>query len=372
MAARKRLGDPVLSSTVSFAVPFVAFFPAEEIRASGVLAVVVAGLVTGKVGAHRLPATERTTTATNWATVSFVLENAVFLVMGMQITALIESARADGSFSWVVWVSLLVFGLLIVLRAGGILSALLRFRKKGPHREQRRALLDQHEARLAEFEDADRIDSERAAWLRRRLDRNRADLDFAENEAIGRTGGVVLAWAGMRGVVTLAAAETIPVAANGQPTPFRETVVLIAFIVAVASLVLFGGTLPAVIRKLDLPVRTFADRSAEVGALVDDLTGAVADRLGPIGEQQVDGKQVPPEVADLVADRIGPMLLSRNFEVLAQQPDAREIGVVLQRRYATAYREALAEEQAIGAYSTEALEFIATALDRDELRLPRG
>lgn len=65
MAIRSRLHQSVLSTAISFVVPFTAFIPAEEIHASGVLAVVAARLVTGSAGLKRLSAQDRATERTN-------------------------------------------------------------------------------------------------------------------------------------------------------------------------------------------------------------------------------------------------------------------------------------------------------------------
>ena len=93
MLLRQRLDDPVLNTTISFAVPFLAYFPAEEVDASGVLAVVVAGLVTGTLGSRRFSARDRQTQAITWTTISFILESGVFLAMGYQLPELIDAAR---------------------------------------------------------------------------------------------------------------------------------------------------------------------------------------------------------------------------------------------------------------------------------------
>ena len=116
-----------------------------------------------------------------------------------------------------------------------------------------RARLDQFEEKLESMDPADKREETRLAWARRRLARGRADVDFEEREPITARGYLVLAWAGMRGVVTVAAAQTIPAG-----TPHRATVVLAAFLVALITLVLFGLTLPMVIRRM-----RFQSESAE-------------------------------------------------------------------------------------------------------------
>ena len=82
---RRRIEDPVLDTTLSFTAPFVAFLPAEAIHSSGVLAVVVTGLLLGHKAPTLQSATSRLAESTNWATVQFLLENAVFLLIGLQV-----------------------------------------------------------------------------------------------------------------------------------------------------------------------------------------------------------------------------------------------------------------------------------------------
>ena len=82
---RKRITDPLMDTAISFLTPFAAFVAAEEIHASGVISVVVAGLLLG----HKAPiiqtAQSRITERITWRTVAFVLENTVFLLIGLQL-----------------------------------------------------------------------------------------------------------------------------------------------------------------------------------------------------------------------------------------------------------------------------------------------
>ena len=90
-AIRKHITDPVLDTTLSFTAPFVAFLPAEAIGASGVVAVVVTGLLLGHKAPTLQSAASRLAEATNWSTVQFMLENAVFLLIGLQIRPILEA-----------------------------------------------------------------------------------------------------------------------------------------------------------------------------------------------------------------------------------------------------------------------------------------
>ncbi|GAB47680.1 cation:proton antiporter [Mobilicoccus pelagius] len=372
VGVRSRLGDPVLTTTVSFAVPWIAFFPAEEVGASGIIAVVVAGLVAGHRGRTRLSATERATEATTWASVNFVLENAVFLVMGLAVAGLVEDSRADGGFDHLVELCVLVFVLLGVLRVVGVGVPLVwqRLRLHPERRTRLRERLSLANERVRELEEQQRLDEDRVAEWNRYLDVRRADLDFAEREPVTRRGGVVLAWAGMRGVVTLAAAQTIDTHVAGAPTPYRSTIVLVAFLVAVASLVIFGGTLPWVIRRLQFEPPSAHDQRAELFALMNDLGAEATAVLGPLSEQRLDGEPLDPAVAELVRRRFGPLMkpLEDAADLPRSRPGVREQTMRVQRRYLDELRAALTHEQAVGAYSTQALTHAQRLLDEQEQR----
>ena len=89
---RQKITDPVIDTTLSFLAPFAAYLPAEGAHVSGVLAVVVCGLVLG----HRAPvqqsAASRIAERTNWRTIEFLLESSVFLLIGLQVRTIVENA----------------------------------------------------------------------------------------------------------------------------------------------------------------------------------------------------------------------------------------------------------------------------------------
>lgn len=94
-SVRRHISDPLLDTALSFVVPFAAYLAGEEIHASGVIAVVVAGLLLG----HKAPiiqsAPSRITERTTWRSISFLLENAVFLLIGLQARWIIEAVGAS-------------------------------------------------------------------------------------------------------------------------------------------------------------------------------------------------------------------------------------------------------------------------------------
>jgi CPA1 family monovalent cation:H+ antiporter len=137
---------------------------------------------------------------------------------------------------------------------------------------------------------ARRLSGDRLEHLLLRITRRLADIDFFEAQSFGWSGGVVLAWSGMRGVVTVAAAETLP-----EHTPFRPQVILIAFVVAGTTLLAQGLSLPWVIRSLKIPGDDAAADRAEYGRLISELSAAAVialdnpDLTAPGGGRYDDG-----------------------------------------------------------------------------------
>ncbi len=139
-----------------------------------------------------------------------------------------------------------------------------------------------------------------AAWRA-----GRADIAFQEREPITTRGIVVIAWAGMRGAITVAAAQTIPAG-----TPHRATVVLAAFLVALITLVFFGLTLPVVIRRMRFESESTEEKQDAIQALLRRVGESAVDTLGPLEEQTIDGEPVDPELASTLKERILPRMLT--------------------------------------------------------------
>jgi CPA1 family monovalent cation:H+ antiporter len=239
---RKVIEEPVLDTTLSFAAPWVAFLPAEQIHSSGVLAVVVTGLVLGHTSTAVQSATARIAENINWRTVEFVLENVVFLLIGLQLQQILDGVRARHlAVGTSIWVCVAVLVATILARAVWVLGSVGVY-KIGTARMRR------------------------AAW--------------------GWPGGIVISWAGMRGVVTLAAVFLLPAA-----TPDRDLLRLAAFAVVVGTLVLQGLSLPWLIRRLGLPAPDRAEDALQAAALITDSTRAGLARLAEIA-----GPHDPPEV----------------------------------------------------------------------------
>jgi len=360
---RQQLDDPVLNTTISFAVPFLAYFPAEELHSSGVLAVVIAGLATGSLGSRRFSARDRQTQSTTWTTISFILESAVFLAMGYQLPDLVNAARAETTTGEIGGLVVLVVLVLVALRFLGLAWPVLTGRY-GPDdkSDKARARLGEFEEHLEGFDPSDQREETRLAWARRRLARGRADIDFEDREPVTSRGYLVLAWAGMRGVVTVAAAQTIPIG-----TDHRATVVLAAYFVALVTLVLFGLSLPQLIARMDFTPVSEQERRGAAQSLLRRIGESAIDSLGPLEEQAVDGEPLDPALITTMKERILPRLIvgTQEREGPAISRDHLE---TIQQRYVDAMRDALVSERSIGAYSSATYRHVEGLLDGLEQR----
>ncbi|MCF2527844.1 cation:proton antiporter [Yinghuangia soli] len=299
---RAHLDDSVLNTAVTFVIPFVAFVPAEEIHASGVLAVVVTGLVTGHQSPRFLRAQDRVTEALNWQTVAFLLESGLFLFMGLQLKTLLDDAdRAGVDVGKAVWIGLVASVLVMALRMAFVAPLVASLRREASRAETWQPVLERMRGQVADLEPGTvvrgkKVTDERKERLQLRITRRKSDLEFALAESIGWRGGVVLGWSGMRGAITVAAAQTLP-----ADTPYRTELLLIAFVVAVTTLLVQGLSLPKVIRVLAIPGDDTAADRAEYAALLDELGDRAREILDASDLAPADGTD---RYADIVVDRV--------------------------------------------------------------------
>jgi Na+/H+ antiporter len=223
--------DPVLDAAISLVVPFAAFVVAEEIHASGVLAVVIAGLLLGHKAPVLQSAQSRIAERLNWRMIAFVLENTVFLLIGLQAWWIVEGAvDSDLSIRRIVALCAAALGACIVLRLLWVFPT--RYLIVRPAAER------------------------------------------AEGAAPPWTYTFILGWAGMRGVVTLAAAFVIP-----EGTEYREVLLLMAFSVVAGTLFLQGTTLPVLARRLHVPGPDPAEDALARATLLQQASKAAMELL---------------------------------------------------------------------------------------------
>ena len=115
MYVRARVKDPAVNTVVGFTVPFLAALPAEEIGASGLVAAVTAGLAVGRHGPEMLSPRHRLSDRENWRTVELILEGGIFLVMGLELSAIVEDA--EGGLGTAMTVAAAGLALTLLIRA---------------------------------------------------------------------------------------------------------------------------------------------------------------------------------------------------------------------------------------------------------------
>lgn len=286
LIVRARIKDATVNTVISFTVPFLAAIPAEQLGASGLVAAGVAGLVTGHGAARVLSPRHRLSDAQNWRTVEFILEGAVFLVMGLQLSTIVGDVRDQASIGAAVGVAAGALLLIILVRAAYVAPLLAALRWQAGRGARIKPHIATMQERLDDPDDAGTAFDGMRGWgrppsaegvdrLRVRLRRGAASIDHYLANPLGWRDGTIVVWAGMRGVITLAAAQTLP-----EDTPSRSLLVLGAFLVATGSLLLQGSTLPrlvALVRPGGIDQSAAYDERVRLMALLERTAAATAE-----------------------------------------------------------------------------------------------
>lgn len=343
--AHRKLRDPLLETVLTLQAPYLAFLPAEALGISGVLAAVVAGLVVGRRSAALFSAALRLQAIAVWDVVVFLLTGFAFVLIGLGVREI--AAAASGP----------------ALGALGRDAALL--------------CLLLIAVRIAWVGMAAGVERLWLALARRLTTGHAAPARRAAPLSVGET--VVVSWAGMRGVVSLAAALALPLhLPDGRPFPFRDEILVLTFAAIVATLVGQGLSLPALIHRFGLDGAAEHARAAarharreaagaalamlgerrgraDDPALVDWLTDIYRRRRDALGEDGADGKPGPAATPG------------------AAPPDPASGSA---DRHAALHRDALAVERSRvialrdeGAIDDEALHHVLRDLDFEEARL---
>jgi monovalent cation/hydrogen antiporter len=237
--ARRRVDDVVLDTTLSLVAPFLAYLAAEAVNASGVLAVVIVGLLLGHKAPALQSASSRLAEQTNWQTITFLLENAVFLLIGLQVSQVVRNANADDmGGTRLLWICVAVLVGTLLTRVLWVFAATALYRYGSTRMRQR-------------------------SW--------------------GWSEATLVSWSGMRGVVTLAAALALP-----DETPHRDVLILAAVAVVGGTLLINGTTLPWLVRRLDLPGPDPAEDALEQAGLLSKAGRAGLARLAELQREGDD------------------------------------------------------------------------------------
>ncbi|MBI1767140.1 MAG: cation:proton antiporter, partial [Bacteroidetes bacterium] len=214
---------PSIEIVLSFVAPYCMYYFAESFHFSGVLAVVSGGLLLSSKRQQMLTYQGRVQGSNVWSTIGFVLNGVVFLLIGLQLPS-ITSHVEEVSLSQAIWYGLAISLVLIIARLLSTLGASVFTRFMG------------HFITVAVRNPGWKIP-------------------------------VIFGWSGMRGVVSLAAALSIPaLTQEGLPFPYRNLILFITFIVILVTLVFQGLTLPWLIRKISptSELETMTEREQEI------------------------------------------------------------------------------------------------------------
>ncbi|MGY2700598.1 MULTISPECIES: Na+/H+ antiporter [unclassified Nocardioides] len=314
---RRRITDPVLDVGLSFVIPFACFLAAEELHSSGVVAVVVAGLLLGHKAPILQTAQSRIAERINWRTIAFLLENAVFGLIGLQAQWIFQDL-ADSSLSAVriVAVCAATLAACIVLRLVCVLASRWTLVRPGP------------------------------------------DPLTGQRQPLGQT--FLVGWAGMRGVVTLAAAFLIP-----KDTEHREVLLVAAFTVVAGTLLIQGLSLPWFARRLHVPSPDPLDDALARATLLQQASKAALDELEQIEQEDQAG------VYDLIRQRLD----QRNFaawERLATTADQESPAATYYRvrtQLIDAERRRILDIRKSGTVPSEVIADVLASLDVEESML---
>ncbi len=219
---QRRISDANVEITISLITPFLAYLSAEAAQCSGVLATLACGMYMAR-STDIFSLKARIEGSAVWNNLDFVLNGLVFLLLGLQLPRILT--EIDG----VTTEQLIAYGALcslfvIVLRIISVMPG-----------------------------------SAFSAWVRKRVF-NQSSVQYSRKSAF------LVGWAGMRGVLALAAAFSLPEKLNnGQPFPQRSMIIFLTFCVIFSTLVLQGLSMPLLIRKLGLARDLSQSQDVEVG-----------------------------------------------------------------------------------------------------------
>ena len=317
---RKLSSDPTFDTVISFMIPFAAYVPAEQVGSSGVIAVVTAGLVLGHRSPRYQPGASRLSERINWSSIQFLLENSVFLLIGLQVFYVIDRVRSSSQVG---------VGT-IVLAAGGTLVLVLVLRPLWifPY-----------------------------GWFRTTVLRKESKKPWTHQ--------AVVSWAGMRGVVTLAAALLLPL-----NTDMRDVLVLIAVIVTVGTLLIQGTTLPWLARRLGVHGPDAREDALQAASIMQLASRAGLERLEHLAHVEGLDDATVELLRTRSADRVNQM-----WERLGPNEGGNETPSDQYRRgrlaMLDAEREVVLKVRDEGRAEHEVLRVVLNALDVEEMVLER-
>src|SRR2546426_754607 len=313
------LGDPFIEVLLSLSVPYMAYVLAESVGASGVLAVVAAGLLRGRYSPAMVSAEMRILARSVWNILVFMLNSLIFILIGLQLSGIV--ARLQGYTGR----DLAAYALAISMIAILVRFAWVYFAEYLP------------------------------AWLGRLFHRRVAPPLPGE--------AFIAGWCGMRGILSLAAPLALPVETpEGGAFPYRDLLIFLTFAVIAVTLVVQGLTLAPLIGRLKL--------GSDPGARAEQRKARLSMGRAALAaiEQHAAGDGVPAELAERIGAEFGDRMAAAS--PLAQQPDSTPaLAKRLRLAAVRAERDELIRMWRNAEVSDDVLHHLEEELDYEESRL---
>ena len=323
---RRRLNNPPVEITIALMTGYFTFIPAYLVGASGVLAVVTAGVYVGWYTPELTTAQTRLQGDAFWEILTFLLNGLLFILVGLSMPSVLDGLGGRLT-STLLWQAGVILATVIILRFVWVFPATYLPR-----------------------------------WASKRI-RDADPYPPWQYPAL-------ISWTGMRGAVSLAAALGIPLSTDaGLPFPARDRIIFLTFAVILGTLVIQGLSMPLVIRALGLEDDGLAERE-EVKARIHAADAALA-RIDELADEEW--------VREDTADRLRRMYSFRRTR-FAERWTGDGDGAIEER--SAAYQQLLhelieAERQAVsdlrrqGTIGDEAMRAVHRELDLEEERLDR-
>jgi CPA1 family monovalent cation:H+ antiporter len=283
---QQRITDAPIEITLSLITPYIAYLCAEATQCSGVLATLACGLYLGRHSSGFFSLHARIESRAVWRTLDFILNGVVFLLLGLQLPTILADIRGM-SLGTLIWNAAIFSGAVILIRLfwvypGAWISAAIRKRLHQPQR-----------------------------------------LPFSRRELF------VIGWSGMRGVLCLAAAISLPEALrNGARFPERNVIIFLTFCAIFATLVLQGLSLPALIRSLGLSGVEGVEQEERLARR--EMVQAALEELNRIKEQEGQQTELEAQLESYYRRRLG-LLNSGNSDGASSASSVTEADSIAQR-----------------------------------------
>jgi Na+/H+ antiporter len=245
--------DAVLLTAFTFLIPFSAYLLAEHFELSGVLAVVCSSFYLSYNSESIIANESRITIYAVWDVVTFILNSLIFILIGLELKDVLNGIVGYSVFDLIIYGLLISFAVIIA-----------RFVFVIP-----------------------------AALLPRKISKT-----IRETETFSSKNMIVVSWAGIRGVISLAAALSLPLMLpNGDPFPKRDLIIYLTFCVILTTLLLLGLNLPVLIRKLKIiPYSIVAEEYEARNIILNNTIDHINQNLTPVKKEYLDNIKYKYEV----------------------------------------------------------------------------